>query len=332
MLKIGVIGAGHLGKIHLKLLLELKDTFEVIGFYDTDRENAKIVNRSFRVKSFKTVELLIEEADVIDIVSPTISHFDCACLAIRSNKHVFIEKPITQTVLEAETLMKLSREASVKVQVGHVERFNSAFKSAQTYINQPLFIESHRLAEFNPRGTDVPVVLDLMIHDLDIVLKLVNSPVKSVQASGVSVVSDTPDIANARIEFNNGCVCNLTASRMSLKNMRKSRVFQKDAYISIDYLEKKTEVIRLKNIKPSEEIDPLAVVLDLGKGKRKKQIYFENPNIEENNAIKDEFISFANAINEDIEPEVSITDGLRALELAVVILEKMKLNHQLNVV
>ena len=332
MLKIGVIGAGHLGKIHLKLLLELKDTFEVIGFYDTDRENAKNVNRSFRVKSFKSVELLIEEADVIDIVSPTISHFDCASLAIRSNKHVFIEKPITQTILEAETLMKLSREAGVKVQVGHVERFNSAFKSAQTYVTQPLFIESHRLAEFNPRGTDVPVVLDLMIHDLDIVLKLVNSSVKSVQASGVSVVSETPDIANARIEFNNGCVCNLTASRMSLKNMRKSRVFQKDAYISIDYLEKKTEIIRLKNIKPSEEIDPLAVVLDLGKGKRKKQIYFENPSIEENNAIKDEFISFANAINEDIEPEVSITDGLRALELAVVILEKMKLNHQLNVV
>lgn len=332
MLKIGVIGAGHLGKIHLKLLLELKDTFEVIGFYDTDRENAKIVNRSFRVKSFKSIENLIEEADIIDIVSPTISHYNCASLAIRSNKHVFIEKPITQTVLEAETLMKLSREAGVKVQVGHVERFNSAFKSALDYINQPLFIESHRLAEFNPRGTDVPVVLDLMIHDLDIVLKLVNSPVKSVQASGVSVVSDTPDIASARIEFNNGCVCNLTASRMSLKNMRKSRVFQKDAYISIDYLEKKTEVIRLKNIKPSEEIDPLAVVLDLGKGKRKKQIYFENPSIEENNAIKDEFISFANAINEDIEPEVSITDGLRALELAVVILEKMKLNHQLNVV
>ncbi len=332
MLKIGVIGAGHIGKIHLKLLLELKNTFEVIGFYDTDRENAKIVNRSFRIKSYKSVELLIQEADVIDIVSPTISHYDCASLAIRSNKHVFIEKPITQTVIEAETLMKLSREAGVKVQVGHVERFNSAFKSAQNYVNQPLFIESHRLAEFNTRGTDVPVVLDLMIHDLDIILKLVNSTVKSVQASGVSVVSDTPDIANARIEFNNGCVCNLTASRMSLKKMRKSRVFQKDAYISIDYLEKKTEVIRLKNIKPSEEIDPLAVVLDLGKGKRKKQIYFENPIIEENNAIKDEFISFANAINEDIEPEVSIIDGLRALELAVVILEKMKLNHQLNVV
>jgi predicted dehydrogenase len=329
MLKIGVIGAGHLGKIHLKILLELKDTYEVVGFYDTDRENAKIVNRSFRVKSFKSIEQLIEASDIIDIVSPTVSHFDCASLAIKSNKHVFIEKPITQTVLEAETLMKLSREAGVKVQVGHVERFNSAYISAKEFVAKPLFIESHRLAEFNPRGTDVPVVLDLMIHDLDIILKLVNSPVKSVQASGVSVISDTPDIANARIEFNNGCVCNLTASRMSLKNMRKTRVFQKDAYISINYLEKKTEVIRLKNIKPSEDIDPLAIVLDLGKGKRKKQIYFENPEIEDNNAIKDEFISFANSINEDIEPQVSITDGLRALELAESILDKMKLSHQL---
>ena len=332
MLKIGVIGAGHLGKIHLKLLLELKDSFEVIGFYDTDRENAKIVNRSFRVKSFKSVELLIEAADVIDIVSPTISHFDCASLAIRSNKHVFIEKPITQTATEAETLMQLSREAGVKVQVGHVERFNPAFISAKDFVAKPLFIESHRLAEFNPRGTDVPVVLDLMIHDLDIVLKLVNSPVKSVQASGVSVISDTPDIANARVEFNNGCVCNLTASRMSLKNMRKSRIFQKDAYISIDYLEKKTEVIRLKNIKPSDEIDPLAVVLDLGKGKRKKQIYFENPKTEDNNAIKEELMSFAISIIEDKEPEVSITDGLKALELAEVILEKMKQSPQLNMV
>jgi predicted dehydrogenase len=329
MLKIGVIGAGHLGKIHLKILLELKDTYEVVGFYDTDRENAKIVNRSFRVKSFKSIEQLIEASDIIDIVSPTVSHFDCASLAIKSNKHVFIEKPITQTVIEAETLMKLSREAGVKVQVGHVERFNSAYISAKEFVAKPLFIESHRLAEFNPRGTDVPVVLDLMIHDLDIILKLVNSPVKSVQASGVSVISDTPDIANARIEFNNGCVCNLTASRMSLKNMRKTRVFQKDAYISINYLEKKTEVIRLKNIKPSEDIDPLAIVLDLGKGKRKKQIYFENPEIEDNNAIKDEFISFANSINEDIEPQVSITDGLRALELAESILDKMKLSHQL---
>ena len=332
MLKVGVIGAGHLGKIHLKLLKEMKDTYEVIGFYDTDRENAKLVNRSLRIKSFKSIELLIEESDVINIVSPTVSHFDCASLAIKSNKHVFIEKPITHTVLEAEILMKLSREAGVKVQVGHVERFNSAFTSAKDFVNHPLFIESHRLAEFNPRGTDVPVVLDLMIHDLDIILHLVNSAVKSVQASGVSVISDTPDIANARIEFNNGCVCNLTASRMSLKSMRKTRIFQKDAYISIDFLEKKTEIIRMKNLKPSEDLDPLAIVLDLGKSKKRKQIYFESPEIENNNAIADELMSFAKVINEDLDPEVSITDGLRALELAEIILDKMKLSHQLNLV
>ena len=330
MLKIGVIGAGHLGKIHIKLLLEMKDTYEVIGFYDTDKENAKIVNRSLRIKSFKSIDLLIEEVDVINIVSPTISHFDCASLAIRSNKHVFIEKPITQTAAEAEILMQLSREAGVKVQVGHVERFNPAFLAASEFINQPLFIESHRLAEFNPRGTDVPVVLDLMIHDLDIILKIVNSSIKNVYASGVSIVSDTPDIANARIEFNNGCVCNITSSRLSLKNMRKSRVFQKDAYISIDFLEKKTEIIKLKNIKNTEKIDPMAIIVDLGKGKRKKQIYFENPNINDNNAIKEELISFAKSINNDTEPIVGISDALRVLELAEIILEKMKLNHNIN--
>ena len=332
MLKIGVIGAGYLGKIHLNILSNLKDKYEVIGFYDSDRENAKIVNRSFRIKSFKSIELLIDEVDVIDIVSPTISHFDCASLAIKANKHVFIEKPITQTVFEAEKIMKLAREAGIKVQVGHVERFNPAFKSVKDLINKPLFIESHRLAEFNPRGIDVPVVLDLMIHDLDIIIKIVNSPVKSVQASGVSVISDTHDISNARIEFNNGCICNLTASRISLKNMRKTRIFQKDAYISIDYLEKKTEIIRIKNIKSNDKIDPLSVVLDVGKGKRKKQIYFENTNVEESNAIEDELISFAKAINENIEPEVSIEDGLRALELAHKILDTMKSSNQSKIV
>lgn len=332
MIKIGVIGAGHLGKIHLKLLLELKDKFEVVGFYDTDKDNAKQVNKTFRVKSYKTIEQLIEHCDAIDIVSPTVSHFDCASLAIKSNKHVFIEKPITQTVIEAEKLVQLTSEAHVKVQVGHVERFNPAFLKATDFINQPLFIETHRLSEFNPRGTDVSVVLDLMIHDIDIVLKIVKSSLKNVSSSGVAVISDTPDIANARLEFNNGCVCNLTASRMSLKNMRKTRVFQKDAYISIDLLDKKTEVIRLKSLKSSETIDPLAIVLDLGKGKKKKQIYFENPVIEDNNAIKEELSSFYQAITLNQEPLVPISDGLRALELAEIILQKMKMSHQLNLV
>ena len=330
MLKVGILGAGHLGKIHLRLLKELKKEYEVIGFYDSDRENAKKVNREFRVKAFKKIEDLIAESDVIDIVTPTLSHFDCAMEAIKAHKHVFIEKPITNTTEEAETLMKLSREAGIKVQVGHVERFNPAFTAAQPYCNQPMFIEAHRLAEFNPRGTDVPVVLDLMIHDIDIILSIVKSNIRKISASGVSVVSDTPDIANARIEFDNGCVANITASRMSLKNMRKTRIFQKDAYIALDFLEKKTEVIRLKSLKASEEQDPFVIVLDLGKGRKKKQIYFENPSIEENNVIKDELKSFADAINNNTEPIVTIEDGFRALEAANMILEKMKLTPQLS--
>ena len=330
MLKVGVLGAGHLGKIHLKLLKELKKDYEVIGFYDPDRENAKKVNREFRVKAFKKIEDLIYESDVINIVTPTLSHFDCAMEAIKAHKHVFIEKPITNTTEEAETLMNLSREAGVKVQVGHVERFNPAFTAAQPYCNQPMFIEAHRLAEFNPRGTDVPVVLDLMIHDIDIILSIVKSNIRKISASGVSVVSDTPDIANARIEFDNGCVANITASRMSLKNMRKTRIFQKDAYIAIDFLEKKTEVIRLKSLKNSEEQDPFAIILDLGKGRKKKQIYFENPNIETNNAIKDELKSFANAIYNNTEPIVTIEDGFHALETAHMILEKMKLTPHIS--
>ncbi len=330
MLKVGVLGAGHLGKIHLRLLKELKKDYEVIGFYDPDKEIAKKVNREFRIKAFKKIEDLIAESDVIDIVTPTLSHFDCAIEAIKAHKHVFIEKPITNTTEEAETLMNLSREAGVKVQVGHVERFNPAFTAARPYCNQPMFIESHRLAEFNPRGTDVPVVLDLMIHDIDIILSVVKSNIRKISASGVSIVSDTPDIANARIEFDNGCVANITASRMSLKNMRKTRIFQKDAYIVLDFLEKKTEIIRLKSLKSSEEEDPFAIVLDLGKGRKKKQIYFENPNIEENNAIKDELKSFADAINNNTEPIVTIEDGFHAIETAHKILEKMKLTPQLS--
>lgn len=330
MLKVGVLGAGYLGKIHLKLLKELKNDYEVIGFYDPDREIAKKVNREFRIKAFKKIENLIAESDVIDIVTPTLSHFDCAMEAIKAHKHVFIEKPITNTTEEAETLMNFSREAGVKVQVGHVERFNPAFTAAQAYCNQPMFIEAHRLSEFNPRGMDVPVVLDLMIHDIDIILSVVKSNIRKISASGVSVVSETPDIANARIEFDNGCVANITASRISLKNMRKTRVFQKDAYIAIDFLEKKTEIIRLKSLKASEEKDPFAIVLNLGKGRKKKQIYFENPNIEEKNAIKDELKSFADAINNDTEPIVTIEDGYHALEVAHMILEKMKLTAQLR--
>ena len=245
MLKAGVLGAGHLGKIHLRLLQQ-SSQYELIGFYDANPEYAQKIAKQFGYTYFDTIDALIDAVDVVDIVTPTLSHHECAKQAIMKGKHVFIEKPITNTVAEAEELIKLAKKHKVKGQVGHVERFNPAFKAVKDQINSPMFIESHRLAEFNPRGTDVPVVLDLMIHDIDAILSVVKSKVVKINASGVSVISNSPDIANARLEFENGCVANLTSSRISMKNMRKSRFFQRDAYISVDFLEK-NDVERLKN-------------------------------------------------------------------------------------
>ena len=326
MLKIGVIGAGHLGKIHLRLLKEIPAA-ELVGFHDHHPGIAEKVSADFGVKYFASPEELIAACDAVDIVTPTVSHFELASLAIRKNKHVFIEKPITTTVAEAEELVKMVEERNLKAQIGHVERFNPAFLAAAEYLNQPMFIETHRLAEFNPRGTDVSVVHDLMIHDIDVVLSVVKSEVKNVSASGVAVVSDTPDIANARIEFENGCVANLTSSGISLKNMRKSRFFQRDAYISVDFLKKKTEVVRLKSV--IGEPGPLDLVIDLGKDKGSKQIYFDNIKIEEGNAIKMELELFIQSVLNDTPPPVSANDGRRALEVAHQVMEK--LNASLNI-
>jgi predicted dehydrogenase len=322
MLKIGVIGAGHLGKIHIKLILELPELFELVGFFDTDFENAQKVSADFEIKSFDTLEGLISAVDCLDIVTPTATHFNSATKAIRSSKHVFIEKPVTETVDEAKSLAVLAHEAGVKVQIGHVERFNPAFVKARSFLHQPMFIETHRLAPFNPRGTDVPVVLDLMIHDLDIILSVVKSKVKQVSASGVSVLSDTPDITNARIEFDNGCVANLTASRISMKNMRKSRFFQKDAYIGVDFLTKEMEVVRLEDVAGNP--DPFDIVFDLGEGKPSKKIFLVKPEIKETNAIKEELRNFHESISLDIEPIVTLEDGTRALLVAHQILEKIE--------
>ena len=317
MLKAGVLGAGHLGKIHLRLLQQ-SDKYELVGFYDPVKENAQKVSEEFGYKAFDTVEDLIANVDVIDIVTPTISHYECAKTAITSGKHAFIEKPITNTFEEASELRRLAKENNVRGQVGHVERFNPAFTAVRESINKPMFIETHRLAEFNPRGTDVPVVLDLMIHDIDIILSVVNSPVKTVQASGISVISETPDIANARIEFENGCVANLTASRISMKNMRKSRFFQKDAYISVDFLEKKSELVRMTDA--PENPGEFDMILQNAEGV-KKQIYFENPEVTANNAILDELNSFADAINSDSTPVVSLHQGTEALKVALQIID-----------
>jgi predicted dehydrogenase len=322
MLKIGVLGAGHLGKIHLKCIKQIAD-YQLEGFFDPDKEISGEVEAEYGIKAYQSIDDLIAAVDIVDIVTPTVSHFECASKALKKFKHVFIEKPVVTTVDEAKSLIELADEANIKVQVGHVERFNPAFISAESFFNQPMFIETHRLAQFNPRGTDVPVVLDLMIHDIDIVQSVVKSDVKKISASGVQVISDTPDIANARIEFNNGCVANLTASRISMKNMRKSRFFQRDAYISVDFLEKSVEIIRMKDVDPDHE-DPFAMILDMGNGKGKKQIIFDKPEVQPLNAIQAELEGFYRAIVEDVTPPVTIFDGYNALEIAYRIMDEIK--------
>lgn len=317
MLRAGVLGAGHLGKIHLRLLNESKK-YDLVGFYDADTINGKKVASEFGYRYFDKLNELIDSVDVVDIVTPTLSHFDCAKKALEKAKHIFLEKPITSTYEEAMQLLDLEKRYGVKGQVGHVERFNPAFSAVKNQIVNPMFIEAHRLAEFNPRGTDVPVVLDLMIHDIDAILSVVKSEVKQINASGVSVISSSPDIANARIEFENGCVANLTASRISLKNMRKSRFFQKDAYISVDFLEKKVEVVKMKDApKVAGDFD---MILQNAEGV-KKQIYFENPNIVSNNAILEELESFADAIIHNTVPVVTLAQGAQALKVALQIIE-----------
>lgn len=320
MLKVGVLGAGHLGKIHLRLLNQ-SEKYDLVGFYDPNSENAEKVSREFGYRKFDTISELIQAVDVVDIVTPTLSHHDCAKEAILAGRHVFVEKPISNTVEEAEEIIELAKKYNVKGQVGHVERFNPAFMATKNMIDNPMFIETHRLAEFNPRGTDVPVVLDLMIHDIDAILSVVKSKVKSINASGVSVISDTPDIANARIEFENGCVANLTSSRISMKNMRKSRFFQKDAYISVDFLDKACEVVKMKDA--PEVPGDFDMILQNAEGV-KKQIYFDNPEVQQNNAILDELETFADAINNNTTPIVTLEDGTEALRVAYRIIDCFK--------
>ncbi len=321
-LNIGLLGAGHLGKIHLKCIRQVED-FNLIGFFDPNEENGKKVEAELEVKRFNSIEELIKAADAIDIVTPTMNHFECAEMALKAGKHVFIEKPVASSPEEAERLLELEEEFGVKVQVGHVERFNPAFVAVQDKFDAPMFIETHRLAQFNPRGTDVPVVLDLMIHDLDIILSTVKDELVNVSASGVNVVSDTPDIANARLEFKNGCVANLTASRISMKNMRKSRFFQKNAYISVDFLTKESEIVSMSDV-DDNNVDPLAMVLELGEGKTNKEIHFEKPAVEESNAIVEELTSFAKSIINDTPTAVTLNDGYQALLVAHQIVEKIK--------
>ena len=323
MLKVGVFGVGHLGKIHLNNWKEIEGV-ELIGFFDPSSEIAKEVNEKYQLASFENAEQLMDACDLVDIVAPTTEHFEISKAAITKGKHVFVEKPLANTMDEARELLKLAKEANIKFQVGHVERFNPAFLALKGYTINPMFIEVHRLAQFNPRGTDVSVILDLMIHDIDIILNLVNSNVKNISANGVAVMSDTPDIANVRIEFDNGCVANLTSSRISMKKMRKMRLFQKDAYIGIDFLEKKTEVIKLNTPE-----DKHVFTFDIETNNGKKTIAIANPIIAVGNAIKMELEAFVNAIIQGTDTPVTILDGFRAMDVAHQILEKIN-NQQLS--
>jgi len=318
MLKVGVFGVGHLGKFHLNNWKEIREV-ELVGFYDPNDNMAEQVENQYGLTRFLDADALMELCDAVDIVAPTNHHFELVKKALRKSKHVFVEKPLANTMEEAREIVKLAKEANVKVQVGHVERFNPAYIAASKYNLQPMFIEVHRLAQFNPRGTEVSVILDLMIHDIDIVLAIVKSPVKHISASGVAVMTDTPDIANVRIEFHNGCVANLTCSRISMKQMRKLRIFQKDAYIGIDFLAKKTEIIKLKE---SSDENVFSFDLETPNG-GKKTIAVATPEVKEGNAILMELQSFVEAIAHNKTPSVNEVDGFMAMEVAHQILEKM---------
>lgn len=321
-LNIGIIGTGHLGKIHTKLMKEVQRA-NLIGVYDLNYETAQKVADEFDVKAFKELDDLLSNVDAVSIVSTTSAHYELIKKAYEHNVHVFVEKPITSTIAQAEEVVNLFEEGNLKLQVGHIERFNSALLSLEKYNLEPKFIQTDRLAQFNPRGTDVAVVLDLMIHDIDIILSLIKSKVKEVRASGIAVVSDNIDIANARIEFENGAVANVTASRISQKKMRKMRLFQRDTYISIDFDSGVSEVFRL--ISPSDmSLEHFLSFGEIGVGENKKSVVYEQPEIKEVNALKHEQQLFVDSVLDNVEPVVSGKDGLRALRIAQIILEKIE--------
>ena len=322
MLRVGIFGTGHLGKFHLNNWKEIEGT-TIAGVYDPHDRTAEEIIRLYGIRRYPSEDALIDDCDLIDVVSPTPYHFATCAAAIRKGRHVFVEKPMANTMTEGAALVKLVQESSVKLQVGHVERFNPAFVALDRSRLAPMFIEVHRLAQFNPRGTEVSVILDLMIHDIDIVLSMVASDVKQLSASGVAVLTDTPDIANVRIEFNNGCVANLTSSRISLKKMRKMRLFQKDAYISVDFLDKKTEVIRLGD--SAEAGGGMSFPIEVpGGGTRTLSI--QNPLVEPGNAIRAELQAFVDAIRNNTRTVVNEIDGFRAMEVAHQILQKIHAN------
>lgn len=318
---IGVIGSGHLGKLHTKMFKETKNSF-LSGIFDIDHSKAKAVAEEFDAEVYDSLEGLLQKVDAVSIAATTTAHYEIAKRCLDSGKHIFIEKPITATIPQAEELVNLASSSNLNLQVGHIERFNPALLSVEKYINDPKFIQTDRLAQFNPRGTDVAVVLDLMIHDIDIILSLVKSEVKNIEASGVAIVSDNIDIANARIQFENGAVANVTASRISQKKLRKMRLFQRDGYIALDFITGVSEMYKL--LSTEEEMQPAYVPFgEIGVGDKKKKLVYEQMELKQINALKYELQLFIDSIIKNEKPVVSGDDGLRALRVAEIIIGKI---------
>lgn len=320
-LKVGIIGVGHLGKLHTKMFRSIENC-ELIGVYDANAEAANAVAQEFQTNVFNSINDLLENTEAVSIAATTSAHYQLAKNAFEFNNHVFIEKPITATIEEAEELVKISNEKKLSLQVGHIERFNPGLLALEHYIDDPKFIQSDRLAQFNPRGTDVAVVLDLMIHDIDIILSFIKSPVKNIEANGVEVVSDHIDIANARIQFENGAVANVTASRISQKKMRKMRIFQKDTYLSLDFVTGVSEVYHLLPVDSPVSNGSISFG-EIGIGDRKKRLVYEQPESKEVNALQYELQLFVNSVLNNTKPIVSGEDGLRALCVAEEIIKKI---------
>jgi len=324
-IKLGLFGVGHLGKVHLKLLKELtgeRDDFEVVGINDINVENLKAVSEEYGITSFEDKNELFDKINAAVIVTSTSAHHELAKTALEKGIHCFIEKPVTDTINEANELFQIMNAKKLIVQIGHIERFNPALLAIEKYKLAPLFIESHRLSQFNPRGTDVSVIKDLMIHDIDIILNLVKSKVKSIAANGVAIITDLIDIANARIEFENGCVANVSASRISQKKMRKMRIFQRNAYISVDFAENASEVFRL-----SKEAETEGFSMSVGKIEKNGEsldIYYEKPKHKEINPLKFELSSFIDSIKNNTEPKVTLEDGMEALRVAEMIINQIE--------
>jgi len=312
-LKIGVIGAGYLGNFHLQKLKNFSN-ISISGLYDKNDTRANEMSRLHDVRCFSSLEHLINSSDAVSIVTPTSTHYKISLLALNNGCHVFIEKPITDKLDDAKKLLKKAKKVNKIIQVGHIERFNPGFLALKKINPNPKFIEVHRLAPFNPRGNDVPVILDLMIHDLDIIISLLGNKIKDIKANGVSVVSKSIDIANVRLEFLNGCIVNLTASRISQKEMRKMRLFSNKSYITIDFKEKTLEEYNVDDFKPVDEKNKK--VFKIG-NENKKYIIYNKPKIIKNDALKAELKHFVNSIQNKTHPETDGESATEALDLAL---------------